>query len=80
MTMMSLKFQWHHRDVINILMMSWLVFQVTGLGEATVSLVPPELEDAGEYLCVAENEIGTAVRQLDIIVMREFFNLCIVSV
>lgn len=40
-----------------------------GEGSATVPLVPPMLEDAGVYICMAINEIGVAVKNITVNVM-----------
>ena len=34
-------------------------------------LLPPQLEDSGEYVCIAVNEVGVAVRRFNINVMGE---------
>lgn len=43
--------------------------QMPGEGSATVPLVPPMLEDAGVYICMAVNRIGVEVKNITVNVM-----------
>ena len=45
--------------------------QVSGEGSAVVALVPPRLEDTGEYTCRAENEIGEDVSTITVNIMGQ---------
>ena len=53
-----------------------MVFQITRVGEVTLVLFPPQLEDSGEYVCVAVNEVATSMREFAISVMGELTAVC----
>lgn len=55
------------------LLTSLVVFprQISGLGAATVPLVPPTLGDTGEYVCRAVNEIGEDISSIAVNVMGQ---------
>ena len=42
------------------------------MGSAEVPLVPPRLEDSGQYTCRAENEIGEDVSVITVNVMGQW--------
>ena len=67
-------------DVLPLMMKLCCVWsQVSGEGSATIPLVPPRLEDTGEYTCRAENEIGEDVSVITVNVMGQWCH-AIVSV
>ena len=41
----------------------------------TVFLIPPQLEDSGEYACIAVNDVGVDVRRFTINIMGTFSQL-----
>ena len=59
----------------DVIITSWCS-QITGVGEARVSLRPPLPEDSGDYVCVAVNEVGTAIRRFQIRVMGQWCQWC----